>query len=253
MADYFSPTVVQPNIPLADITPLERLLLQKIFSFHDRGDSLYFFAELGANDLPVYPIDDVRTALVASQDIPSATADMVRAELAKLDPDAAYFEIDTTNSETCWETIFQDIVRRSSALAYIVVASSWTCTKMLSDGFGGMAMIITADDVMVRSTDSMIDEMVGIAEYGPVGVEPGIGSHVLLRLCEEHVRATIGKIFETETPSGLDLADVTDADIRQASLDVKAASDLSHEEEHAAFKTAIAAIRIAAKRKAGLT
>jgi hypothetical protein len=249
MADYFSPTVVQPNIPLADMTPLEQLLLRRIFSCDDQGDNIYFFAEQGANDLPVYPIGDVRTALVASEDIPSATADIVRAELAKLVPDAGYFEIETTDAKTSWEAIFQDVVRRSSALSYVVVVSSWTCTKMLSDGFGGMAIVITADEVMVRSTDSMIDEMIGIAEYGSVGVEPGIGSHVLLRLCEEHVRATVETIFETEAPDGLAIADVTDADIRQASLDVKAAIDLSHEEAQAAFNTALAAIRIAAERQ----
>jgi hypothetical protein len=30
MADYHSPTVVQPNIPAADITPLERLILDLV-------------------------------------------------------------------------------------------------------------------------------------------------------------------------------------------------------------------------------
>jgi hypothetical protein len=31
MADYFSPTVIQPTIPVGDITQLERLLLSHIF------------------------------------------------------------------------------------------------------------------------------------------------------------------------------------------------------------------------------
>jgi hypothetical protein len=37
MADYFSPTVIQPSIPIADITPLERLLLSQIFSAEPDG------------------------------------------------------------------------------------------------------------------------------------------------------------------------------------------------------------------------
>jgi hypothetical protein len=32
MADYFSPTVIQPTIPVTDVTPLERLMLSHIFN-----------------------------------------------------------------------------------------------------------------------------------------------------------------------------------------------------------------------------
>ena len=42
MADYHSPTVVQPTIPNADMTPLERLLLTRIFEAEPDGDGLYF-------------------------------------------------------------------------------------------------------------------------------------------------------------------------------------------------------------------
>jgi hypothetical protein len=59
---------------------------------------------------------------------------------------------------------------------------------------------------------------------------------------------TVEVVFETEAPDGLQIADVSNADIRQASLDVKAASDLSHEEGEAAFKAATRAISLAAKR-----
>ena len=38
MADYFTPTVIQPAIPVADITPLERLLLSHIFNAELDGD-----------------------------------------------------------------------------------------------------------------------------------------------------------------------------------------------------------------------
>jgi len=37
MADYFSPTVIQPTIPVTDITPLERLLLSHIFNAEGEG------------------------------------------------------------------------------------------------------------------------------------------------------------------------------------------------------------------------
>ncbi|MCK9514057.1 MAG: hypothetical protein M0R28_22900 [Pigmentiphaga sp.] len=247
MADYFCSTVVQPTIPLSAMTPLERLILSSIFSSDAEGDGIYFYAEQGANDMPAYPVDEVRAALALSGDVESAAADAVRAELAELGEDDAYLQLDL--SVPGWEVFFQSIVRRTPALPYVSIVSAWTCTKMRPDGFGGMAVLITADDIMARSTESMLDEMLGIAEYGPLGVEPGLGSHVLLRLCEEHVRATVEVVFEREAPDGLQITDVSNADIRQASLDVKAASDLSHEEGEAAFKAATRAISLAADRK----
>ena len=38
MTDYHSPTVVQPNIPAADITPLERLILGLAFDAESEDD-----------------------------------------------------------------------------------------------------------------------------------------------------------------------------------------------------------------------
>jgi len=40
MADYFSPTVIRPTIPAADITALERLLLSHIFNAEPDGEGL---------------------------------------------------------------------------------------------------------------------------------------------------------------------------------------------------------------------
>jgi hypothetical protein len=246
MADYFSPTVVQPTIPLSAMTALERLLLSQIFSSEPDGDGLYFYAEQGVNDMPAFPIDEVRAALDASGEAESIAADVVRKALAGLDDDDAFLQLDL--SETSWEAFFQSIVRRNPTLAYVSAMSAWTCSKMRPDGFGGMAVLITADDIMARSTESMLDEMLGVAEYGPVGVEPGLGSHALLNLCEEHIQATVAVIFESEAPNGVNLADVTADDIRQGALDVKASLDLSHQQSDAAFRAARRAILIAADR-----
>jgi hypothetical protein len=45
MADYFEQTVVQQSIPETDMTPLERLLLSRIFNSERDGQAWYFFAE----------------------------------------------------------------------------------------------------------------------------------------------------------------------------------------------------------------
>ncbi len=66
MADYFSPTVVQPTIPNSDMTALERLLLTHIFESEPDGDGLYFFAETSPNNQIELPTETVRAALAAA-------------------------------------------------------------------------------------------------------------------------------------------------------------------------------------------
>lgn len=246
MADYFSSTVIQPTIALSAMTPLERLLLSQIFTSEPDGDGLYFYAEQGVNDMPAFPIEEVRAALEASGDIESIAADIVHEALAEVDDEDSILHLDL--AESSWETIFQSIVRRHPTLAYVSAMSAWTCSKMRPDGFGGMAVLITADEIMARSTESMLDEMIGVAEYGPLGVEPGLGSHILLSLGEEHIQATVAVIFESEAPEGVTLADVTVEDVRQGALDLKAHHDLSQQQSAAAFRAARRAIEIAANR-----
>lgn len=50
MADCFTPTVIQPAIPIADITPLERLLLSHVFNAKCQGERIYFYADEGPAD-----------------------------------------------------------------------------------------------------------------------------------------------------------------------------------------------------------
>ncbi|WP_161491263.1 MULTISPECIES: hypothetical protein [Bradyrhizobium] len=43
MPDYYAATVVQQTIPEVDMTPLERLLLSRIFDAERDGEGWYFF------------------------------------------------------------------------------------------------------------------------------------------------------------------------------------------------------------------
>lgn len=244
MADYFSPTVVQPLIALTAMTTAEHLLLIHVFDFEPDGDALYFYAEQALNDMPTIEIGDVRHAL--DGDDAGIAATFLRDRLAETAEGDAYLQLD---SEIPWEGVFQDVVRRSSEIPHVIVTTSYTCTKMRPDAFGGCVTLITADEVLSSGTEQMLCDLLDRAEFGEIGAAPGHGSHVLLRLSEENVRTTVEVIFETEAPDGLAAEDVTDADIRQAALDVRAASDLSHEEGEAAFKAALRAIRIAAERR----
>lgn len=247
MAEYYSPTIVQPIIPLTDMTAVELLLLTHVFEYEDDGDGLYFFAEICMNDMPDLDTGDVRKALAEDAGIECGAAEFLRAQLARRKGDGADLQLDR---EVSWEQAFQDIVRRSETVQHVEVVTAFTCSKMRPDGFGGAVTIITADQVLSSSTEETLCELLDKAEFGEIGVAPGHGSHVLLRLSDEHVRATLEVVFETEAPEGLAIEQVTDADIRQAALDVKAAIDLSHEEGEAAFKAALRAICLAAERKA---
>jgi hypothetical protein len=50
MADYFSRTVIRPDIPQSAMTGLEHAALCEIFGHQQVGEEIYFFAEHGPND-----------------------------------------------------------------------------------------------------------------------------------------------------------------------------------------------------------
>jgi hypothetical protein len=165
MADYHTPTVVQPIIPNTDMTPLERLLLINVFDAEDEGDALYFFTELGAADNFDLSATEFQTALSGSSHVQSIVCEYLSERISALQVSDGFVEIDL--SEISWMAIFQDIVRRSSTLKYIYVISAFTCTKMRSDGFGGMAILITADTVRSKSTTDILDEFLLEAGFVP--------------------------------------------------------------------------------------
>jgi hypothetical protein len=68
-------------------------------------------------------------------------------------------EIELDMSETSFEFLFQSIIRRSSTLKYILVITSFTCTKMRPDGFGGMATVVTDDTISCKTTHDIIAEL----------------------------------------------------------------------------------------------
>ncbi|MDQ0333556.1 hypothetical protein QFZ88_005938 [Mesorhizobium sp. YL-MeA3-2017] len=164
MADYHSPTVVQPSIPAVDITPLERLILGLAFDTEDDAGGVYFHSWCGPSDVVTLSVDDLRTALEASRtETESCIAKHVGMLLARHDEDAGDdppddIDVDLTDGDAGWDRMLQDIVRRSTTTAEIVVTTAFTCTKMRPDGFGGSVMLITAEAVRYRSTTDILEE-----------------------------------------------------------------------------------------------
>jgi hypothetical protein len=162
MADYFSPTVIQPTIPVADITPLERLLLSHIFCAEPDGEGLYFYADERPADMIWLDRAPIEAALAQSPTAAAnAAAAFVTGQLARVPADNVEIELDV--SGTSWESIFQDIVRRSANLHYVTAVSAFTCSRMRPDGFGGMAVLITPSAVIGKSTGDIIQDLLNEA------------------------------------------------------------------------------------------
>jgi hypothetical protein len=156
MADHFTPTVIPQTILDADMTAVERLLLSSIFNAERDGDAWYFFAENAPSNMIWIARDELETALAQSTSIESEAAEFVRQVLQDAPPQDSEVEIDL--SATSYEFFLQDIVKRSAALSYITVVSAFTCSRMRADGFGGMAVLITAASIKGKSTHDIIED-----------------------------------------------------------------------------------------------
>lgn len=68
-------------------------------------------------------------------------------------------DIDIDMSDASWEFLFQDVVKRSATIEEIVVTTSFTCSKMRPDGFGGSILLITAEAIKGKSTTDMLEDL----------------------------------------------------------------------------------------------
>jgi hypothetical protein len=163
MADYFSPTVIPEIIPNTDMTKLELLLLSHMFDAESDGDGTYFHSWQGPSDLIWVNRAELSAALDATRGRKSQVYFYVEAKLKTATSGDDIIEVDM--SGVSWEVILQDIVRRSTKLRYITVTTAFTCSKMRADGFGGMALFITADAIKGCSTTEFLSDcLADIAE-----------------------------------------------------------------------------------------
>lgn len=154
MADYYSQCVVSPLLPLADVTAAEQLILRNIFDSEVDGDELYLFAEIARNSMITLELPDMLAALVETGVASPATRLLSKA-VAELPESEAAAEIEIDDG---WIEIFQEIVRRSKTLTFVAIETGFNCSKMRSDGFGGAAIVITAETIDLMSTSQFIDE-----------------------------------------------------------------------------------------------
>lgn len=155
MADYTNPTVIDPTIPLAAILPIERLFLAQVFEEKRDGNSAYYCSEDGARDLISLPAGEARAALDTSPPQASRLARKLIDEHSDAILGAGDIEIDMCGE--LWPDVLQDIVRRSPDLDHLTVTMAFTCSRMRPDGFGGLAMLITAQAIRSGSTHTLFE------------------------------------------------------------------------------------------------
>lgn len=170
MADYLTPTVIQPSIPLADMTSLEHLLLTHLFDSEPVGEGLSLFSETGPCHCFDLPAPELRAAIARSTGVESEACTYIARRIPHIADDAGEIPIDL--SDTSWEFFLQDIVRRSPTLDHVTVVSAFTCTKMRPDGFGGMAVLITGDAIKGKSTGDILEDF--LAEFRAEAAASGI-------------------------------------------------------------------------------
>lgn len=155
MADYFTPTVIEPFIPITSILPIERLFLSHVFNEEVDGETAFYFSDEGAKDLVCLPADKVQKTLEDSTAQPCRLAQRLVETYSDTISTDDEFQLDMCGD--IWADVLQDIVRRSPDLDHLTVTMAYTCSKMRPDGFGGFAMLITAETIRWESTSTLFE------------------------------------------------------------------------------------------------
>ncbi len=148
MTSYYVPTVVQTTIPDADMTPLERLILLPYLQSPNPTATAFISSPRTVRRSASSSMSRSCATRIAPRPTPTACSIAIVADrLAEVEAGDTHVELDL--SVISWATIFQDVVRRSPTLDEVAVSSAFTCSRMRSDGFGGMATLITVTAISV--------------------------------------------------------------------------------------------------------
>lgn len=155
MADYHTPTVIEPVIPVSAVLPVEGMFLAHVFDTEIDSSAVYYFSEQGANDLVFFNPEELCEALAAADHSSSRLVTKLLEDHA--DALRGNDDIEFDLAGDLWPQVLQDIVRRTPELDAIYVTMAFTCTKMRPDGFGGLAMLITNETIRSESTNARFE------------------------------------------------------------------------------------------------
>ena len=163
-------------IPRTAMTELEWRVLRDMFEHEEVGEDIYFFASHGPNDFVFLEIVEVRRLLGESDGIASSVADLVRKEIGTCDPDAAELELDL--SVMGFESIFQDIIRRS-ALDHVEVETAMALIGLLAVALGVPALQWDPELAAAAPDVRLVDQRgPALADAYNTGIAEAQGTHV---------------------------------------------------------------------------
>lgn len=154
MSEYRSYTGIQPRIPHADLTALEKCLFDELFRFKRDDTGTYFFSDNVMRSSFFVNIEELRKTMTLSDEAGASVAScVIRACLMKVSTHAGDVWLECP--ERFWEAILQDVVRRSKTLRYISLTTNFFHGEMTSDSPDAEVSLITADGIWSGSTDEM--------------------------------------------------------------------------------------------------
>ncbi|QDG94455.1 hypothetical protein NIBR502774_18035 (plasmid) [Rhizobium sp. NIBRBAC000502774] len=196
MDDLETTIVINPAIPLTDMTKLERLVLSKVFDAGEIDNALLLHTNRGATLTFSLAAGDLSAAYETSRRAPKSDLNCIVAECWRDQIDGRdHIEIDLRPRS--WEFILHDIVARSVTLMELRVLEWSRHPSQRSDSFGASIMLITATECVGRSSDDFFEEMRAATEAqrpaeglrNPPGVPDLSGAEPVL----ERMRNTIDR------------------------------------------------------------
>lgn len=161
MADHFETTIVDPAIPTADILPIERLLLGRIFTADPEDNRLYLHTDDCTAQTLHFDAAELSAACTATT---GECIAKTMANVALLKATTSQSEIAVDLSDDGWTDILADIVKRSNTIGFVTVETGYSCSKPTKDGFGGRAIYIDGETIAHMSTHDWLRRMIAEAE-----------------------------------------------------------------------------------------
>ena len=158
MTSYYTDVVVSPAIPLADMTPLERLYLSTAFEEEvpeAGGLASYGAPENGIATFGIVGRADLVAAIDQSRGLGCGLVSIFE-RLLEAHPNVDDIEFDLDDLSTHYTLVLQAIVRRSAKIDRFIVYHAFTCGKLRMNGFGGAVELIEADRIESWSTDEQV-------------------------------------------------------------------------------------------------
>lgn len=160
MTDLEVRITTYPAIPLADITPLEKLFLSNVLECSETEDGLIPFTDTGPrNPIRVRQHELIQAFEASKHQIQSALNAFVATCVlglfpgGALDPDAV---VDIDLNEFPWLFIVQDIVARSATLREVIVIQWINHLSQRPETFGASVSLITAKAIHHATSEDLL-------------------------------------------------------------------------------------------------